>query len=150
MANSQSNNTKELTTGFFVAFKRTIKKLTIGAVISLLSSMLIRFIEIAFGFAWEEGLTYLFLSYCYLIATTANSVYVAFKGYYKGGIFYIIGWALGSLLLFKFNIINLTTFYDSLIIPVTVFIITIIFRLLLKTKKRKEIPISKIKRKRLE
>lgn len=121
------NNTKKLTKGMYVSFKGVIKKLTVGAAISLLTSILIRFIEISFGYAWEEGLTYLFISYSYLIATTAQSVYMAFKGYLKEGIFYIIGWALGSAILVSFGVISTSTFYDSLIIPLAVIMVKILF-----------------------
>lgn len=130
------NNTKKLTKGMFVSFKKVIKKLTVGAAISLLITLLIRFIEISFGYAWEEGLTYLFLSYGYLVATTAQSVYMAFRGYLKEGIFYIIGWALGSTILFSFGVISSETFYDSLIIPLVVVIIKILYILLVKKKKK--------------
>jgi hypothetical protein len=136
------NNTQELTKGIFVSFKKVIKKLTIGAAISLLITLLIRFIEISFGYAWEEGLTYLFLSYGYLIATTAQSVYMAFRGYLKEGIYYIIGWALGSVILVSFGVITSSIFYDSLIIPSAVIIVKIIF-ILIKKRKNNSVAIKR-------
>jgi hypothetical protein len=136
------NNTQELTKGIVASFKKVIKKLTIGAAISLLITLLIRFIEISFGYAWEEGLTYLFLSYGYLIATTAQSVYMAFRGYLKEGIYYIIGWALGSVILFSFGVITSSTFYDSLIIPSAVIIVKIVF-ILIKKRKNNSVAIKR-------
>jgi len=132
------NKTKELTTGIFVALKSALKKLTVGALISLLSTVGLRFLEIAFGFAWQNGLTYIFLSYGYLIATTAQSVYHSFKGYLKSGIFYIIGWACGSLLLYRYGIISKDTLLNSFLIPGIIIGIKV-FYLLIKSNKNKPI-----------
>ncbi|MFA5746210.1 MAG: hypothetical protein WCX82_00240 [archaeon] len=129
------NKTKELTRGLFISFKKSIISLTFGAFISLLSTVFLRFLEIAFGFAWKNGLTYLFLSYGYLIATTAQSVYYSFKGYLKEGIFYIVGWGLGSLLLFRFGAIDKATLFNSLLIPGIIICIKLFYTIVKSSNK---------------
>lgn len=137
------NNTQELTKGIFVSFRGIIKKLTIGAILSLIPTLIIRFIEISFGFSWENGIFFFLLSYGYLIITTIQSIYYNIKTYLKEGIYYIIGWTLGSIVLYRFSIITLNTFIDSIAIQVTIIVLRTIFKLLAPSKNK---PLRKFKR----
>ena len=67
---------------------------------------------------------------------------MAFRGYLKEGLYYIIGWALGSVILVSFGVITSSIFYDSLIIPSAVIIVKIIF-ILIKKRKNNSVAIKR-------
>lgn len=128
----QKTKLTEVSSGFFNSFIRIAKKTIIfGILIPGAIYLIIRFLEIVFGFSWKNNLIYQYISYIYGIGYVVFLTYKTVIGQLHTTVYYSIGWILGLLLLFRFGIFNLQDFLNILIIP-TIFIIIKILYLILR------------------
>lgn len=142
------NRITEVSNGIINSFIRIAKKTIIfGILIPGAIYLLIRFLEIAFGFAWKDQLIFQYISFIYGIGYVAFLTYKAVAGQIHTTAYYSIGWLLGLILLFRLGVFNTELFFNSLIVPLAFVVIKLIY--LIFRKKPKNV-YRKIKRKRLE
>jgi len=137
--------TSEISSGIINSFIKIAKKTIIfGIIIPGAIYLLIRFLEIAFGFAWKDQFIFQIISYTYGIGYIAFLTYKASISQLHTTVYYSVGWILGLILLLRLGIFSLETFFSFLIIP-TIFIIIKFIYLIFRKKKNQNIE-KKIKR----
>lgn len=135
------NKVTEVSSGIINSFIRITKKTIIfGIIIPGVIYLIIRFLEIAFGYSWQDQLIFQYISYIYGIGYIVFLTYKAVAGQIHTTIYYSIGWILGLLLLFRFGVFNLQDFLNILLIPTIFVILKIIYLIFRKPTKiiRKE------------
>jgi hypothetical protein len=129
------NETKEVASGIVESIIRIIKKTIIfGMVIPFIIYIFIRFLEIAFGYSWQQQLIFQYIAYIYVIGYVAFLVYMSVKSQIHSTLYYSIGWILGLLLLYRLNIFEFEMFKDFIIIPAIFIILKILYLILKKSK----------------
>lgn len=127
----------EISNGIIKAIIRVTKKIAIfGIVIPFIIYISIRFLEIAFGYSWENQLFFQYIAYFYVIGYSTYLTFRAIKNQLYSTFYYSIGWIIGLLLLFRFGLFQWEQFKDGLFIPI-VFIILKTIYLLFKKKDKK-------------
>lgn len=143
------NETKEVSSGIVNSIIRITKKtLIFGIIVPFIIYIFIRFLEIAFGYSWQQQLIFQYIAYIYVIGYVAFLVYMSAISQIHSTLFYSIGWILGLLLLYRLGIFQFEMFTDFLIAPV-VFVILKIGYLLFFSKKPTELKQRKTKTSRM-
>ncbi len=126
---------KEVSSGIVESIIKIIKKTIIfGMVIPFIIYIFIRFLEIAFGYSWQQQLIFQYIAYIYVIGYVAFLVYMSVKSQIHSTLYYSIGWILGLLLLYRLNIFEFEMFKDFIIIPAIFIILKILYLILKKSK----------------
>lgn len=129
------NETKEVASGIVESIIRIIKKTIIfGIILPFIIYIFIRFLEIAFGYSWQQQLIFQYITYIYVIGYVAFLVYMSVKSQIHSTLYYSIGWILGLLLLYRLNIFEFEMFKDFIIIPAIFIILKILYLILKKSK----------------
>ena len=133
---SNYSETKEISSGIVNSIIRVIKKTIIfGIIIPFVIYIFIRFLEIAFGYSWQQQLTFQYIAYIYVVGYVAFLVYMSVKNQIHSTLYYSIGWLLGLLLLYRFGIFQWEQFKDFLIAPIIFVILKIAYLLFRKPRK---------------
>ncbi len=132
------SETKEISSGIVNSIIRITKKTIIfGIIIPFIIYIFIRFLEIAFGYSWQQQLTFQYIAYIYVIGYIAFLVYMSIKSQIHSTLYYSIGWVLGLLLLYRLQIFQWEQFKDILIVPVVFVILKIGYLLFFRSKPQK-------------
>lgn len=136
---SNYNETKEISSGIVNSIIKVIKKTIIfGIIIPFVIYVFIRFLEIAFGYSWQQQLTFQYIAYIYVIGYVAFLVYLSVKNQIHSTLYYSIGWLLGLFLLYRFGIFQWEQFKDFLIAPVVFVILKITYLIFKKPNKSEQ------------
>jgi len=129
------NEVKEVSSGIIGSIIRITKKTIIfGIILPFIIYIFIRFLEIAFGYSWQQQLIFQYIAYIYVIGYVAFLVYMSVKSQIHSTLYYSIGWILGLLLLYRLNIFEFEMFKDFIIIPAIFIILKILYLILKKSK----------------
>lgn len=132
------SETKEISSGIVNSIVRITKKTIIfGIIIPFIIYIFIRFLEIAFGYSWQQQLTFQYIAYIYVIGYIAFLVYMSIRTQIHSTLYYSIGWMLGLLLLYRLQIFQWEQFKDILIVPVVFVILKIGYLLFFRRKPQK-------------
>ena len=135
---SNYSEIKEISSGIVNSIIRITKKTIIfGIIIPFIIYIFIRFLEIAFGYSWQQQLTFQYIAYIYVIGYVAFLVYLSVKNQIHSTLYYSIGWLLGLFLLYRFGIFQWEQFKDILIVPVVFVILKIGYLLFFRSKPKK-------------
>ena len=129
------NEVKEVSSGIIGSIIRITKKTIIfGIILPFIIYIFIRFLEIAFGYSWQQQLIFQYIAYIYVIGYVAFLVYMSVRNQIHSTLYYSIGWILGLLLLYRLNIFEFEMFKDFIIIPAIFIILKILYLILKKSK----------------
>ncbi len=139
MNKANPSKTKSMADGIINAIVKIIKNTALfGVAIPFLIYIFIRFLEICFGFAWEQQLVFQYLAYIYVLGYTVFLLYKSIKNQLYSTLYYSIGWILGVLLLYRLGVFQWSVFKDFLFVPVVFVFLKIIYLLFIpKTSEKR-------------
>jgi len=137
------SETKEISSGIVNSIINVTKRTMIfGIVIPFIIYTFIRFLEISFGFSWQQQLIYQYIAYIYVIGYITFLIYMSAINQIHSTLFYSIGWIIGLLLLYRLGF-QFMIFSNFLLIPVVFVILKVTYLLFRKERKLEQRKIIK-------